>query len=427
MLEGSFPLLWVEGEISNLATPSSGHMYFSLKDAHAQVRCALFRSTRNRLRMRPENGMQVLLRARVGLYEGRGEFQLIAEHMEPAGEGALRQAFERLKAKLAGEGLFDTACKRELPGFPRQVGVITSPTGAALRDVLSVLRRRLPALPVVLYPTAVQGGDAPQQIVQALDIANRRAECDVLLLVRGGGSLEDLMAFNDESVARAVAASQIPVVCGVGHEVDFSIADFVADRRAPTPSVAAEMVSPDRQELLRRVLDLQRRGSVALARRRREADNALQSLGRRLQSLHPAQRLRQQQQRVDELDLRLQRALERALQQRAARLANCAVRVRAQTPAHRLARQGAHLADQRRRLRAAARLLLERSGKRLYTAVHTLDAISPLATLTRGYAIVSSHPEGELLRDGASVRAGDRVKVRLARGSLICRVEEAGD
>ncbi len=424
VLEGSFPLLWVEGEISNLAAPSSGHLYFSLKDGHAQVRCALFRSTRNRLRIRPENGMQVLLRARVSLYEGRGEFQLVAEHLEPAGEGALRQAFERLKAALAAEGLFDAARKRELPGFPRQVGVITSPSGAALRDVLSVLRRRMPGLPVVLYPTPVQGLDAPGQIVRALEIANRRAECDVLLLVRGGGSLEDLMAFNDEAVARAVAASDIPVVCGVGHEVDFSIADFVADRRAPTPSVAAEMVSPDREALGRRVAVLAQRAERALMRLQRESSGRLGALRSRLNSLHPAERMRQRQQRVDELELRLARALERGLGQRAARLAASAARVLAATPEHRLNRQGQRLRDLRYRLHAALGLRLERGEKRLHSAVQTLDALSPLAVLTRGYAIVCSHPEGELIRHSSAVRVGQQVRARLGSGQLVCRVEE---
>jgi exodeoxyribonuclease VII large subunit len=425
VLEGSFPLLWVEGEISNLAAPSSGHLYFSLKDSHAQVRCALFRSTRNRLRIRPENGMQVLLRARVSLYEGRGEFQLVAEHLEPAGEGALRQAFERLKTALAAEGLFGAERKRELPGFPRQVGVITSPSGAALRDVLSVLRRRMPALPVVLYPTPVQGLDAPGQIVRALEIANRRAECDVLLLVRGGGSLEDLMAFNDEAVARAVAASDIPVVCGVGHEVDFSIADFVADRRAPTPSVAAEMVSPDREALGRRVAVLAQRAERGLMRLQRESSGRLGALRSRLNSLHPAERMRQRQQRVDELELRLARALERGLGQRSARLAAGAARVLAATPEHRLNQQGQRLRDLRYRLGAALGLRLERGEKRLHSAVQTLDALSPLAVLTRGYAIVCSHPEGQLIRQSSAVRVGQQVRARLGSGQLVCRVEEA--
>jgi exodeoxyribonuclease VII large subunit len=425
VLEGSFPLLWVEGEISNLAAPSSGHLYFSLKDSHAQVRCALFRSTRNRLRIRPENGMQVLLRARVSLYEGRGEFQLVAEHLEPAGEGALRQAFERLKTALAAEGLFGAERKRELPGFPRQVGVITSPSGAALRDVLSVLRRRMPALPVVLYPTPVQGLDAPGQIVRALEIANRRAECDVLLLVRGGGSLEDLMAFNDEAVARAVAASDIPVVCGVGHEVDFSIADFVADRRAPTPSVAAEMVSQDREALGRRVAVLAQRAERGLMRLQRESSGRLGALRSRLNSLHPAERMRQRQQRVDELELRLARALERGLGQRSARLAAGAARVLAATPEHRLNQQGQRLRDLRYRLGAALGLRLERGEKRLHSAVQTLDALSPLAVLTRGYAIVCSHPEGQLIRQSSAVRVGQQVRARLGSGQLVCRVEEA--
>ena len=231
VLEGSFPLLWVEGEISNLAQPASGHIYFTLKDRHAQVRCAMFRLKRQRLRFLPENGSQVLLRCRVGLYESRGEFQLMVEHMEPAGDGALRQAFEALKEKLAGEGLFDVDYKKPLPEYPRQIGVITSPTGAAVRDILHVLERRFPAAGVVLYPVQVQGETAASEIEAMIRLADHRAECDLLILTRGGGSLEDLAAFNDERVARAIHASTLPIVSAVGHEIDFTIADFVADRR----------------------------------------------------------------------------------------------------------------------------------------------------------------------------------------------------
>ena len=246
VLEGGFPLLWVEGELSNLAQPASGHIYFSLKDPAAQVRCAMFRSKRLLLGFKPANHQQVLVRARVGLYEGRGDFQLIVEHMEPAGEGALRLAFERLKQKLAAEGLFDAATKQPLPAMPRQVGLITSPTGAAVRDLLTVLERRFPALPVLIYPAQVQGQSAAAELVAALDLANERAECDILILARGGGSLEDLQAFNDEALARAVHRSAIPVVTGIGHEIDLSIADLVADQRGATPSAAAELVAPPR-------------------------------------------------------------------------------------------------------------------------------------------------------------------------------------
>ena len=244
VIEGSFPLLWVEGEISNLAQPASGHIYFTLKDAAAQVRCAMFRAKRMLLGFAPVNGQHVLVRARVSLYEGRGEFQLNVEHMEPAGEGALRLQLERLKQKLAAEGLFDESLKRPLPAFPHQVGIVTSPTGAAVRDLLSILRRRFPSLPVMVYPSKVQGEGAVEDLIAMLELANRRRECDVLVLARGGGPLEDLMAFNDEHLARAIRRSAIPVVTGVGHEIDLSIADLVADRRAATPSAAAEAHQP---------------------------------------------------------------------------------------------------------------------------------------------------------------------------------------
>lgn len=425
VLEGSFPLLWVEGEISNLALPSSGHAYFSLKDAHAQVRCALFRTRRTHLRFRPANGMQVLVRARVGLYEGRGEFQLIVEHMESAGEGALRQAFERLKQKLANEGLFAAESKRALPGFPRHLGVITSPTGAAIRDVLSVLRRRLPGLPIVLYPVPVQGDKAAKHIVQALHIANRRRECDVLLLVRGGGSLEDLMAFNDEAVARAVAASEIPVVAGVGHEIDFSIVDFVADRRAATPSAAAELASPDRRELLRRLVGLKRRMGLAQQHRTREQGSQLEKLRQRLAKLHPAGRLAQQQQRIDEMDLRLRRQIGHRLQGLDARLGTLRANLAGHTPAHRLEHWKLQLRERQRRLHRALRQYLSQGGERLARAGQTLNAVSPLATLLRGYAIVSEYPDGPIVRDAETVGPGAKVWTQLARGRLVCLVEEA--
>ena len=267
VLEGSFPLVWVEGEISNIASPRSGHLYFSLKDAHAQVRCALFRPKRQLLRFEPSNGAQVLARARIGFYEPRGDFQLIIEHLEPAGAGSAQREFEALKQRLQSEGLFDNERKQPLPAFPQRLGVVTSPSGAAIRDVIKVLRRRAPHIPVTIFPAQVQGKGAAEELLQALEIALQRADCDVLLLTRGGGSVEDLAAFNDERLARAVAAAGIPIVSAVGHEIDFTITDFVADRRAPTPSAAAELISPDAAALLQTIDKLSQRIKSGMRRR----------------------------------------------------------------------------------------------------------------------------------------------------------------
>lgn len=429
VLEGSFPLLWVEGEVSNLSAPASGHLYFTLKDAYAQVRCALFRPQRQRLRQRPENGAQVRVRARLSLYEGRGDFQLLIEHLEPAGEGALRLAWERLKQKLAGEGLFDAGRKLPLPPFAQRVGVITSPTGAAIRDVLSVLKRRWPALPVVLYPVQVQGEAAPQQIVQALKVAGERRECDLLLLVRGGGSIEDLIAFNDEGVARAIAACPIPLVSGIGHEIDFTIADLVADRRAPTPSAAAELASPDRREQAQRLAACWQRLGLAQRRCLAQARAGLAVLERRLRVQHPAARLNQGRQRLDDLDTRLRAQMERRLTRLQTRLGLLASRLHALTPAHRLARWGLQLAAARTRLARSMAHLLERRQTRLARLAAALNLVSPLATLGRGYALVHRYPDGPLTRDAGQLHVGDRIQVRLAKGSLLGRVEriEPGD
>jgi exodeoxyribonuclease VII large subunit len=423
LLESGFPSLWVEGELSNVARPSSGHLYFSLKDAGAQVRCAMFRNRNIRLAFAPRDGLQVLVRARVSLYEQRGEFQLIVEHMEPAGDGALRAAFERLKAKLQAEGLFAEARKRPLPVLPRCVGVITSPTGAAVRDVLTVLRRRFPAIRVIVYPVAVQGADAAPQIVRALQRAGERAECDVLFVGRGGGSLEDLWAFNEEAVARAIAACPIPVVAGVGHEVDFTIADFVADRRAPTPSGAAEIIAPDAAEWLQRLAgqaERLRQGlEVALGKKRERLD----WIGHRLQMTHPGQRVRQQAQRIDELEQRLANAWAHALERRRTRLVEARSRLRQLTPVHRIARLGDRVASLERRQHGALERTLERLGARLDAAARGLQAVSPLATLDRGYAIVEDQ-QGRVVRDSLDVRPGERIVARLARGRLSAVVED---
>jgi exodeoxyribonuclease VII large subunit len=424
VLEGSFPLLWVEGEISNLARPASGHVYFTLKDEVAQVRCALFRTQRMRLRFHPENGQQVLLRARVSLYEPRGEFQLIAEHMEPAGEGALRLAFERLKTQLAAEGLFADELKKPLPTLPRQIGLITSPQGAAVRDLLTVLRRRFPAIPVVIYPVPVQGAEAPSRIVQMLQLANRRAECDVLILSRGGGSLEDLQAFNEEEVARAIHASKIPLVTGIGHEIDFTIADFVADLRAPTPSAAAERVSPDRFMLRKRCddlrLQLHRRLQLQLRNDRLQAVK----LDVRLQRQHPRQRLQQRSQRLDELSQRLRQAEHFRLHRFGRRLEALKARLVNQTPARRFEYLKYRSLNLRERLLHAVHKTLELSRNRLAQQARDLQTLSPLNTLNRGYAIASRVADNRILRSAVEIAAGEQAQVRLARGHLLCQVIE---
>jgi exodeoxyribonuclease VII large subunit len=423
VLDGSFPVLWVQGELSNLAQPASGHIYFTLKDAAAQVRCAMFRPKRMLLSFRPTNGQEVLVRARVTLFEPRGDFQLVVDYMEPGGEGALRLEFERLKRKLAAEGLFDATKKRPIPDFPRQVGLITSASGAALRDLLAVLKRRFAALPVVIYPAQVQGEAAPASLLSALASANARAECDVLILARGGGSLEDLNAFNDETLARAIRASAIPVVTGVGHEIDISIADLVADRRAATPSAAAELVAPSGEHLRHRLAALTGRLNAAHARQRVAARQRLNAVARHLALLHPAARLQQRAQRLDQLEQRLTSLLSNRLAQSQFRLRPVTARLSAASPVRRIERFGLAVAALRQRLVRARMRLAETRRERLMRAVAGLEARSPLATLARGYAIVTRLPEGEIVRAPEQTPAGTRIEARLAKGKITAVVE----
>lgn len=467
LLETNLPMLWIEGEISNLARPASGHLYFTLKDEFAQVRCAMFRTRALLARDTPANGLQVLVRARVTLYEARGEFQLVVESFEPAGEGRLRRAFEALRARLDAEGLFDIARKRPLPALPQRIGVITSLAGAALRDVLTTLARRAPQVPVVIYPVPVQGDGAAAKIIAMLKTAAARAECDVLLLVRGGGSLEDLQAFNDEALARAVRASPIPVIAGIGHETDVSIAELAADLRAATPTAAAVAASPDCSAWRERTDRLAARLHGALLRRRLQFAQRLRSLTARLERQPPARRLQELVQRFDELDGRLQRARAAQLRRLHDRLAQLAVRLGAQNPQRRLAAQrqrlevahlrlgrslprrlaalqmrlsaaGARLdpAAARRRLRPLAdrhAALTQRLGpamqrrlaqmrERQAALLRELHALSPLATLARGFAIVRDE-HGRALRDADAIAAGAHISAELAHGRLQCRVE----
>lgn len=427
LLEHGMPVLWVEGEVSNFSRPVSGHWYFTLKDQDGQVRCAMFRGRNALLRFTPANGQRVLARVRVSLYEARGEYQLQVEHLEDSGVGALRREYERLKSRLEAEGLFAATRKRPLPQVPACIGVVTSPTGAALRDILNILGRRFPAARVVIYPTAVQGRDAVPQILAALAAAARRAECDVLIVARGGGSIEDLWAFNDEGVARALRDLPMPVVTGIGHEIDFTIADFVADLRAPTPSGAAELVVPDGAAWRTAFARLGLRLTQSMQRQLRSDRDGLDALRRRLALTHPGQRLGQNAQRLDELEQRLASRLQLLLADRRHQLQSLGGRLAQASPAlqvRRLVHQHS-LLDGRLRRTLPARL--EALRQRLALAARTLDAVSPLATLQRGFAIVTRGSDGALLRDAAAVAEGELIEARLARGRLQARVTRRSD
>lgn len=420
LLETYLPLLWVEGELSNVATPSSGHWYFTLKDARAQVRCAMFKNRNQLVRFRPNAGQQIVVRARVSLYEGRGEYQLLIEHMEPAGFGDLQRQFELLKDKLQNEGLFAQEHKRPLPEWPKRLGIVTSPTGAALQDVLQVLQRRFPALPVLVLPVAVQGAGAAKQIAAAIRRANAESLCDVLIVGRGGGSLEDLWAFNEEVVARAIYASEIPVVSAVGHEIDFTIADFTADLRAPTPSAAAELVSPSQQEVAQRLDQLQRALVRHMQQRLRWLNQRVQHSRARLQ--HPGQTLLAQSQRLDQLELRLQRAWKRRLEKAGENLAKHQQRLHQCNPGRQLQRHQQSCAQLSRRLYQAMSQQLNRQQTRLQQVGQLLHSVSPLNTLQRGYAIVLNQ-QGQALREAQQTQPGAQVEAKLHKGSLICKIE----
>ena len=422
LLEAGLPSIWIEGELSNFSRPASGHWYFTLKDEAAQVRCVMFRQRNQAIRVAPQDGMQALLRARVGLYEPRGDFQLIVDHLEEAGEGALRRRFEALKLALAAEGLFDAARKRAPPRLPRRIGVVTSPSGAALRDVLQVLRRRFPAIPVLIYPVPVQGASAARDIAETLALADRRAEVDVLLLVRGGGSLEDLWAFNDESLARAIDRLTLPLISGIGHEVDFTIADFVADVRAPTPSAAAELAVPDGMALLAELAATTRRLGLAAGRAQLQRREWLMRTWRRLRVQHPSQAVAQNAQRIDELQGRLNAAMRRDLGMRVQRLATARAELSAASPAARVATLLQRATHAGLRLVPAMRHGLSLQEGQLETAARALNAISPLATLARGYAIVTLAADGAIVHDPGQAPPGTEIDARLSRGRLRARV-----
>ncbi len=421
LVESNLPLMWISGEISNFVRAGSGHCYFSLKDAQAQVRCVMFRHKIQLQDWKPDNGMQVEVRANPSFYEARGEFQLNVETMRRSGLGALYAAFEKLKAKLQAEGLFDEATRQPLPRFPRAIGVVTSLKAAALHDVLTTLRRRMPAIPVVIYPTAVQGAGAGREIAAAIATAGARAECDVLIVCRGGGSIEDLWAFNEEVVARAIHACALPVISGVGHETDFTIADFVADMRAPTPTAAAQLASPDRKELTQEATHfaqrLRRVAARALERRMQHLDGLARSL------VHPGERIAQQTAHLGHFASRLRSAFGRGADERRWRLQGLIQALRSARPNLRTLEAAPRELAQRLRNAASHRLQTMQVELKHFSA--QLANLNPNAVLERGYSITES-ADGKIVRDAATLKADDEIKLTLARGWARARVKATG-
>ena len=419
LLEGSFAVIWLQGELSNFSRPSSGHWYFSLKDNRAQISGAMFRNRNRLVDFTPQNGEQVLVRAKVTLYVPRGSFQIVVEHMEPAGQGALKAQFDALKAQLQAEGLFAQDRKQPLPAWPNQIGVITSPSGAAIRDILQVLKRRCPSIPVIIYPAAVQGAEAPAQLRQALQLAISRDECDVLIIGRGGGSLEDLWAFNDEALTRAVAACPIPIVSAVGHEVDTGLTDFAADLRAPTPSAAAELVSPDLSVVSQRFGTLQRRLKWVMAQQLRGPKDRLRHLTHRLRS--PRHHLEQSSQRLDELQARLQRQMRHQLRLTESRLLPAQQRLARVSPERLLENRQQRLENLSARLPKPVLRALDQQQQQLANLSKRLDTASPLQTLARGYSI--SFKGSKAVRSVNQQKPGDTVTTRLKDGEFSARIE----
>ena len=424
LLSSHFSSIQVEGEISNLSCPSSGHIYFSLKDKAAQIRCAMFKSQQRRLGFSPRNGKKVIISAQVSLYEARGDYQLIVDKMQEAGAGDLQLAFDQLKTKLLNEGLFEQSLKQPLPEIPNQIGVITSPTGAAIHDVLSVLKRRFPIIPVILYPTAVQGESAKFEIVHAIETANYENQVDVIILARGGGSIEDLWAFNEESVARAVVRSEIPIICAVGHETDFTIADFVADLRAPTPSAAAESSVPDQKVWLSAFQSLENQLYQAVQRRLSFFQQANNWLNKRLQQQHPGQKFQRHAQTLDNLEMRLTHAIQTKIQQSSHLMEKQQNRLQTNNPVDKIIRYKQQQQYLSARLNTAFQHKLDKLQRKYHTLVQTLHTVSPLATLDRGYAIVTEPKTSTVIRSSQQLSIGDKIKTRLAQGQVISQVKE---
>ncbi|TXY07718.1 exodeoxyribonuclease VII large subunit [Vibrio mimicus] len=421
LLENEMGIVWLVGEISNFSAPVSGHWYLTLKDSQAQVKCAMFKGNNRLVNFKPQNGQQVLVKARLSLYEPRGDYQIILESMQPEGDGRLQQQFEQLKMQLAAEGLFAQTRKKPLPENPRCVGIITSRTGAALHDILHVLKRRDPNLPVVIYPTLVQGEDAAIQIAQAIGRANSRAECDVLIVGRGGGSLEDLWCFNHEIVARTIAASGIPIISAVGHEIDVTIADFVADVRAPTPSAAAELVSRDNSHKQQALHQWQAKLASGMRHYLAQQHTQFARIQHKLDKQHPQARLERQQQQLDELSLRLEQKMHQRLATQQQRWDRLSHKVQLNSPTHLIRQQRFNLLQQEQRLTQSIQHHLIQSRHQLALLSEKMDAVSPLATLARGYSVTRT-AQGELVRQSAQVKPGDTLVTQLMDGEILSTV-----
>ena len=423
LLEQEFAWVWVEGEISNLATPAPGHIYLTLKDAGAQVRCAMFRGRNRELKFKPENGSQVVVRCKVSLYEVRGDYQLIIDRMEQAGAGALQRKFEELKQKLAADGLFSEASKQAIPEIPACIGVITSRTGAAIRDVLSVIARRFPLVPVKLYPVPVQGEESAPAICHALELAEQHGACDVLLLVRGGGSLEDLWSFNEESVARAIFNCTIPVVSGVGHEVDITIADFAADHRAATPTAAAETVTPDQQTWMQTLDWYHSRLQQLAGEKISRFGERLSWLGTRLTQQHPLTNLQRLGQQVTDIDKRMRITMDYKIRSANDRMQHLQTQLLSHSPAIAIRNFRNSIERLQQRVQFHIKSVVEQRKSRLRTLASTLNAISPLQTLGRGYSI-TSNADGQTITNTDSVSRDELITTRLHMGQLISRIEK---
>ncbi|MEH0372469.1 exodeoxyribonuclease VII large subunit [Vibrio mimicus] len=421
LLENEMGIVWLVGEISNFSAPVSGHWYLTLKDSQAQVKCAMFKGNNRLVNFKPQNGQQVLVKARLSLYEPRGDYQIILESMQPEGDGRLQQQFEQLKMLLAAEGLFAQTRKKPLPENPRCVGIITSRTGAALHDILHVLKRRDPNLPVVIYPTLVQGEDAAIQIAQAIGRANSRAECDVLIVGRGGGSLEDLWCFNHEIVARTIAASDIPIISAVGHEIDVTIADFVADVRAPTPSAAAELVSRDNRHKQQALHQWQAKLASGMRHYLAQQHTQFARIQHKLDKQHPQARLERQQQQLDELSLRLEQKMHQRLATQQQRWDRLSHKIQLNSPTHLIRQQRFNLLQQEQRLTQSIQHHLIQSRHQLALLSEKMDAVSPLATLARGYSVTRT-AQGELVRQSAQVKPGDTLVTQLMDGEILSTV-----
>ncbi len=419
LLEGSFPVMWISGEISGFKRYDSGHCYFTLKDAGAQVRCVMFRNRAALLDFAPQEGMRVEARAVVSLYEARGDFQLTIEALRPGGLGALFEAFEALKRKLEAEGLFSPARKQPLSHLPRSIGIVTSPAAAALRDVLTTLKRRMPGIPLILYPTAVQGMDAARQIAAAIRAADNRHEVDTLIVCRGGGSIEDLWPFNEEIVARAIADCTVPIICGIGHETDFTIADFVADQRAPTPTAAAELVCPSRNELQNALRHMRQRMQSTLERQLQQRMQHLDMLARRLR--HPGERLQYQRERLQRLQQRLHALPERLVAYRGLRLEQLQLRLQhSRLKADRYAQK---IESSKRSLQQNMSRLITQRQQQLANLAVRLEACNPHTPLQRGYALVM-HADGSLISDAGQAHSQEMITVQFATNTLQARVTD---